>query len=286
MEALNEKYLLSICMALGGFEEREVNDDGKATVKQVYVPGDEVMECLKDLKRVLRKDDETEERAVFLTLGKWQILQNHLVPLLISADASESFKLVAAIGMHDGTLRGPESVLLTRIMQLREYAGWKAVVLEILFYIFSDRDPDEIFHGPRSKLRKAISEERLTVAKAQPASSRHSRFGGTVSVNLGVRLQSDHKLIIDIDSEKDTITEEHVVQFLSLITFFLGYQTLAIKVPPRQTPCLIHFQISKEASKYGFDTVSEILNIRGVVFILRKIGIYEEGKVQQSQVSS
>ncbi|KAJ3192124.1 hypothetical protein HK101_007023 [Irineochytrium annulatum] len=68
-----DQHLLSIVAALGGYEG----------TPSVYVPGEEVLDCLRDLKKILRGDNDTPDRSVFLTLGRWSVLQSHLLPILL-----------------------------------------------------------------------------------------------------------------------------------------------------------------------------------------------------------
>ena len=80
---MSADHLLSIVSALGGFEERET-EDGYA---RVYVPGDEVVDCLRDLKKLLRADDATTAKFSFRQLGHWKVLQKDLIPLLLTEDS-------------------------------------------------------------------------------------------------------------------------------------------------------------------------------------------------------
>lgn len=79
---MSADHLLSIVSALGGFEERETEDG----LKRVYVPGDEVIDCLRDLKKLLRADDATSSKVSFRHLGHWKVLQKDLIPLLLTND--------------------------------------------------------------------------------------------------------------------------------------------------------------------------------------------------------
>jgi replication fork protection complex subunit Tof1/Swi1 len=80
-DALYQNHLLSVCNALGGYEGDS------------YEPGDEAMDCLRDLKRFLRLDEEQKDRSTHNLLGKWKVAQTDLIPLLISSTKSEDFKL-------------------------------------------------------------------------------------------------------------------------------------------------------------------------------------------------
>ncbi|KAI8849218.1 timeless protein-domain-containing protein [Chytridium lagenaria] len=410
MDKNQEKYLLSICTALGGHEEKNIDpDDPEAGTTLVYIPGDEVSECLKDLKRILRKDDMTPDRQAFLTLGKWEVLQKHLIPILLITNVETNMKLVTAIVElfvpmtwpvdekspeivnHSHVLRRYKEAFMSEkiiaqphkdrnssdeaririilflfrnllairdaprgaifrqqkhtrnpcssgveksnIIQLiitiagslkeREFADWKAIILEIVYYIFRDRSPADVFERSESELARLMKDERVHKVGPQVSSSRHSRFGGTLSIELGngrvanlhqqtskavhsignsldlgkkdgrsVKMKADvmkqtittrprsivspeafencfaavvDSIKKDIDMERNTVSEEHHVQLLKIITFFLEYQALKI--------------MNKDKSgRFGFDTVSDILNVRGVAFILRRIGTYDAEK--------
>ncbi|KAJ3040035.1 Topoisomerase 1-associated factor 1 [Rhizophlyctis rosea] len=91
-----EQRLLSICSALGGYEDTLGVDYTGG--ERPYIVGDEVLDCLRDLKRMLRQDDEiSTKRFVPRLLGKWQILQKDLIPILRIADASGNDKLAMAV---------------------------------------------------------------------------------------------------------------------------------------------------------------------------------------------
>lgn len=76
MDPSIETHLLSICNALGAYETQQ-------GVK-VYVPGDEVVDCLKDIKRYLREEEGSRHRHIFLALGRWKTVEHHLLPLICS----------------------------------------------------------------------------------------------------------------------------------------------------------------------------------------------------------
>ena len=79
---MSADHLLSIVSALGGFEDRETQDG----FKRIYVPGDEAIDCLRDLKKLLRADDVTSSKFSFRQLGAWNVLQKDLIPLLLTQD--------------------------------------------------------------------------------------------------------------------------------------------------------------------------------------------------------
>ncbi|KAI8085063.1 timeless protein-domain-containing protein [Halteromyces radiatus] len=87
----SRQFILSTCTALGGFEDA-VTVDG--TLKRVYTVGDEALHCLKDLKRIIRADEQfTKEVLIELN-----ILETDLIPIILlhskqSTQVSERFIL-------------------------------------------------------------------------------------------------------------------------------------------------------------------------------------------------
>ncbi|OUM67870.1 hypothetical protein PIROE2DRAFT_4546 [Piromyces sp. E2] len=88
--------MYTVCSALGGFETVELGN-GESAKK--YVIGDEGYECLKDLKKFLRRDDSNVEKYVSRSLGSWMIVQKDLIPILIEYKNDEK------ISMAVGTLK-------------------------------------------------------------------------------------------------------------------------------------------------------------------------------------
>ncbi|KAJ3076300.1 Topoisomerase 1-associated factor 1, partial [Quaeritorhiza haematococci] len=87
-----EAHLLSVCTAIGGYDSSSTTDEQKK-----YVPGDEVLDCLKDLKRFLRKEDGDKKRPVFQALGRWGVARGHLIPLLLQADPEKDVRLISLV---------------------------------------------------------------------------------------------------------------------------------------------------------------------------------------------
>ncbi|GAA5935882.1 Tof1p [Sporobolomyces koalae] len=71
----------SICSALGGFEEF-LDDNGQ--VYTAYSLGDQVVGCLKDLKRFWRMDEKDDDRTVARIFHEVGVLKNDLLPILSS----------------------------------------------------------------------------------------------------------------------------------------------------------------------------------------------------------
>ncbi|SCV67720.1 BQ2448_5331 [Microbotryum intermedium] len=87
LSARSRKYLAlkppiaSLCTALGGVEEFK-DDDGQ--VFSAYSLGDQVVGCLKDLKRFWRMDEKDDDRTVARIFHDVGLLKNDLVPILLT----------------------------------------------------------------------------------------------------------------------------------------------------------------------------------------------------------
>ncbi|ORZ40611.1 timeless protein-domain-containing protein [Catenaria anguillulae PL171] len=123
--ALLESHLLSLTAAIGGFEDSLAADGSLASR---YVPGDECLECLRDVKRFLRYDEANEEKTVALLLGKWQLVQNHLVPIILTHSANQAilFAVIELLVPLTWPLQG-EHLKTELLSQQRSY---KQVVVE------------------------------------------------------------------------------------------------------------------------------------------------------------
>ncbi|CAO3564060.1 unnamed protein product [Mortierella alpina] len=96
MDPDTESLLVSTCLALGGFEDRFENVEDTT---QVYVMGDECLECLKDIKKFIKYYDDPGDNVVLTFLGKMGILEKDLIPIMLlntPADNSTKERLVLA----------------------------------------------------------------------------------------------------------------------------------------------------------------------------------------------
>jgi replication fork protection complex subunit Tof1/Swi1 len=66
----------NIVSALGGLEKSPTGDP-------IYILGDSCLGCLKDLKRIWRKDDTDDERTVARIFWETRVMQRDLVPILL-----------------------------------------------------------------------------------------------------------------------------------------------------------------------------------------------------------
>jgi hypothetical protein len=73
MNSLFHSILLNFSTQIGLFE------DGK------FILGDNALDSLKDIKRVLRDDYSSNKREMFLLMGEWNVLDKHLLPGLMVA---------------------------------------------------------------------------------------------------------------------------------------------------------------------------------------------------------
>ncbi|RUS31825.1 timeless protein-domain-containing protein [Jimgerdemannia flammicorona] len=132
MDPQYKAYILSVCSALGGFEEFE---DENGLLQSVYVMGDECLECLKDIKRCIRLDDNYPEKYILQALGEWQIFQKDLIPiLLLNAEGIQATEQRVALAcveifvpmtwpVEDKDLRDEENSVhaATMVRLLRDY---------------------------------------------------------------------------------------------------------------------------------------------------------------------
>ncbi|KAF9950151.1 Topoisomerase 1-associated factor 1 [Mortierella alpina] len=96
MDPATESLLVSTCLALGGFEDSSENVEDTS---QVYVMGDECLECLKDIKKFIKYYDDPGDNVVLAFLGKMGILEKDLIPIMLlntPADNSTKERLVLA----------------------------------------------------------------------------------------------------------------------------------------------------------------------------------------------
>ncbi|KAI9003366.1 timeless protein-domain-containing protein [Hyaloraphidium curvatum] len=77
-----EGRVLNLCHAIGGFErEPAAGDSDDGPKKWTYVLGDECLDCLRDLKRLLRKHDAVDDKPLFRFLGRQRVI-NDLIAIL------------------------------------------------------------------------------------------------------------------------------------------------------------------------------------------------------------
>ncbi|EPQ27539.1 uncharacterized protein PFL1_05077 [Pseudozyma flocculosa PF-1] len=72
--------ILSICSALGGYEEEQ---DSRGRFRSVYKLGDDCLACLRDLRRLWRQDDTDPSRAIARVFAQVNVLHNDLIPILL-----------------------------------------------------------------------------------------------------------------------------------------------------------------------------------------------------------
>ncbi|KAI8832846.1 timeless protein-domain-containing protein [Chytriomyces cf. hyalinus JEL632] len=417
--------ILNICTALGGVE------DGK------YVAGDEAMECLRDLKRLLRMDNDTPDRRVFAVMGEWNVLSRDLVPLLIHSDVNDEreykrallivqllvpltwttsddahalspdqittlltykdafladkvvdqimlvlvkslslsyrdrsekdnakIRLIITLFRNLLAIKDPQvsaaasaenyyraslqeklivafnksnvlSLILTfaASMDEKEFSDYNMLVLEIVFLLFNNRTVKSLLQSTQtvqSETLSMLAKKELSEKAARPLASRHSRFGGTLSMNLGngkmvnffspaaalksvgnamdlgkttgrVSKKSQQEPVTknairneeaktalketadsflehsfnslissvkdDFDKERQHVTEGDFYRFLCVVKFFLEYQVAVLKATD-----------ASEREKFDFDTVTDFINARSMMFVTKRMQIYVEEK--------
>ncbi|KAG0229624.1 Topoisomerase 1-associated factor 1 [Actinomortierella wolfii] len=87
MDKDTEDLLLSTCMALGGFEDQSIDDND---LTQVYVMGDEVMYCLKDIRKFIKYFEGSGDNPVLSFLGKINVLEKDLIPIILLNTPADS----------------------------------------------------------------------------------------------------------------------------------------------------------------------------------------------------
>ena len=63
----------------------------KQWVRSIHV------DCLRDLKRFLRMDEEAKERITHVVLGRWKVVESDLIPLLIQSVEQQEFRMAMSI---------------------------------------------------------------------------------------------------------------------------------------------------------------------------------------------
>lgn len=97
--ALLTPIITRVVDALGGWEV----DDSASTTKSsnIYKLGDEVYGCLKDLKKLWRKDDTDDNRTVARIFYETRLLTNDLIPILLATAGQGQFEDKRAIATVD-----------------------------------------------------------------------------------------------------------------------------------------------------------------------------------------
>ncbi|RKO96140.1 hypothetical protein CXG81DRAFT_8803, partial [Caulochytrium protostelioides] len=76
MDEQPQTHLLALCGAIGGYEKTRDGGHG------IYVPGYQAAECLRDIKRYLRQDEQDKTRPVAQLLSEQDLVKQHVAPLL------------------------------------------------------------------------------------------------------------------------------------------------------------------------------------------------------------
>ncbi|CEH17318.1 DNA topoisomerase I-interacting protein [Ceraceosorus bombacis] len=86
-EAGDEQYaalratVVDIVSAIGGLEETDTPDG----IRLVYIVGDDVLRCLRDLRQLWRQDEDDPSRLIPRVYAELNVLQGGLLPLLLKA---------------------------------------------------------------------------------------------------------------------------------------------------------------------------------------------------------
>ncbi|KAH6599673.1 hypothetical protein BASA50_002870 [Batrachochytrium salamandrivorans] len=191
-----DNHVLSVCAALGGYESSD------KSAEPTYIPGDESIACLRDLKRFLRTAEQTDDRHVHSLLCKWQVLQNDLIPLLITSVQTNDLKMAVTVCEllvpltwpynKEGQLKYQDEIKGYQEAFLKE--GVLSSVLAVLVHLFSSpyKKRAENDHA-RLRLFFSLFRNLLAASDVQVAS--------TASAERQWRSVHQERLIIRLESE-------------------------------------------------------------------------------------
>ncbi|KAH6569213.1 hypothetical protein BASA60_008275 [Batrachochytrium salamandrivorans] len=180
----------------GGYESSD------KSAEPTYIPGDESIACLRDLKRFLRTAEQTDDRHVHSLLCKWQVLQNDLIPLLITSVQTNDLKMAVTVCEllvpltwpynKEGQLKYQDEIKGYQEAFLKE--GVLSSVLAVLVHLFSSpyKKRAENDHA-RLRLFFSLFRNLLAASDVQVAS--------TASAERQWRSVHQERLIIRLESE-------------------------------------------------------------------------------------
>jgi len=219
-----------------------------------------------------------------------------------------------------------------------EYVEWNMLILEIFYYMYIGRDPEEILsnkvisngHRVTELLQK---EQRINSIEVKKRYSRHSRFGGSYfieldngkkfnvlqsnAINLSMEeildhnkktkpkiMKNDEKYLYtkritderarsvyketmdsfiencfntfyisikkDFDMQRTKVREKDYVRFIWFCSFVLKYREYACEKASNE-----------EKAKYSFDTINSMLNVKGLLFVVYRLKLYQDEKKWQ-----
>ncbi|KAI8608833.1 timeless protein-domain-containing protein [Chytriomyces sp. MP71] len=219
-------------------------------------------------------------------------------------------------------------------MDEREFAEYNTLILEMVFLIFQNRTVASLLQSTQvahTENLLSLAKKEMMAKAARPIATRHARFGGTLSLNIGngkmvnffstaTALKSvgsamdlgkttgrmvskkgkqeiptknmirseEAKMVLketadaflehsfnslmssvkdDMDKERHHITDGDFYRFLCVARFFLEYQVEVLKVAD---------EVGRE--KFDFDTVTDFVNSRSMMFITKRMQIYADEK--------
>ncbi|KDN42601.1 hypothetical protein K437DRAFT_257784 [Tilletiaria anomala UBC 951] len=186
--------VLGICSALGGYEDVEVEE---GIFQEVYVPGDDCLGCLRDLRKLWRRDDDDPSRRVARVFAQVNVLRNDIVPILLATagkgERGNKIALACADLMTSMTWpidienelrvcveRGEDNSHIARLPPLEKaQVGYKASILK-----FSEQDPSKCAPGQTHDVLGVIVREILLPSLCKPRPMRSERDNGTISMCL------------------------------------------------------------------------------------------------------
>ena len=75
----------------------------------------------------------------------------------------------------------------------REFKDWNLIILELFYYLYIDRDVDDLLN---LKTNSLLDNQTRPIQAFKKMTTRHPRFGGTISLELNV------SLCIDLNSDE------------------------------------------------------------------------------------
>ncbi|ORX43590.1 timeless-domain-containing protein [Piromyces finnis] len=219
-----------------------------------------------------------------------------------------------------------------------EYVEWNMLILEIFYYMFIGRDPEEILSNKVASNGHKVTEllqkeQRINSIENKKRHSRHSRFGGSYfieldngkkfnflqsnAINLSMEEILDHNkktkakivkkdekylytkritdekaLIVyketidsfiencfntfyisikkDFDMQRTKVREKDYIRFIWFCSFILKYRNYAYEKASNE-----------DKVKYSFDNINSMLNVKGLLFIVYRLKLYQDEKKWQ-----
>ncbi|KAJ2489878.1 Topoisomerase 1-associated factor 1 [Coemansia sp. RSA 2050] len=120
------RIVLSACSSLGNLQLTADSVQGHAERRMEYMPSDDCLASLKDIKRYIQEDEQGEGKWVLRWLGECNTLQNDIIPILIYY--TEQLKSQLSDHDHDHALK-----IIVMCVELLVFLTWSM-----------DSEPEEV----------------------------------------------------------------------------------------------------------------------------------------------